>query len=89
MGYKKPPKEPFCRWCGKSMAESRGRLFCSRECRSLYMNDIKSDNGLAMARKELPERSQYRKPQMSIAEVQRKARELGISYGVYVQKYGG
>lgn len=83
-------KETKCIFCGKQMSFIKSRkMFCSRQCINKYYNRERYDGGLEMARELLPKRTPYKEPDLSIAEVQRRAREMGMTYGQYVSRFGG
>lgn len=73
-------KERTCKWCG-NIYRNRKDIFCSAECFKAYKK--------AHCKPEPPK---ILKPKESLAEVNQKARELGLSYGQleglrYARKY--
>lgn len=71
-----------CKFCGKEyIVNINNRLYCSVECQRKNANIL---------RKEYHKRTKKKKPEnmRTIAEINRKASELGLNYGEYVAKYG-
>lgn len=67
-----------CKFCHDKFKVTKDRRFyCCDECRRLMTGRRKKE-------KELQIKSNYK----SFAEIERRCRELGISYGKYVQLYG-
>lgn len=69
-------KTIICKYCGQAFNTLRKCAYCSKECR---------DRANGRAKKS--SRSMRKKPPVPLAEINRLARECGLSYGEYVRKY--
>ena len=68
------PKKLVCKFCGETFESVRKRKYCSKKCAENYNYNLK-----------------HKKPTKtcnSITEISIKARQEGLSYGAYVNKYG-
>ena len=78
-------KPKTCPYCGKEFIPNAGsQRYCSRQCSRLW---YESTHPMLHGK----EKGLFRKtiqPSVSIAEIQRRARELGLSYGHYMLQYG-
>lgn len=72
-----------CTVCGKKLVGHQ-RYFCSAECRNKSQKQTKQARYKTFRVKP----KVRRKPKMSIAEINAKARLEGLNYGQYVAKYG-
>lgn len=61
-----------CQHCGKLFQAGRNKLYCSKECKSA-----------ALTKTQVPKK---KRQVMSLSQVARAAREVGMSYGEYVRK---
>ena len=75
-----PKKEPMrnciCAYCGHTFVTPRRKTYCSEECR-LYAN----------GRTKPIAKKKKKKVTVSLEQVVALAREAGLTYGSYVQKY--
>ena len=73
----------ICRICGKEFFSTVDRKFyCSEECYYQSVRNRSKENSLKVKRKKPTTNME------KIAEINRKAVEMGMSYGDYVIKYG-
>ena len=64
-----------CNWCGLKFKAERKRKYCTEDCRERSYGRRKG-------------RTHTEQPDLSIAEINRLAKEAGLSYGKYCVKYG-
>lgn len=80
--------------CGAKFETTRNdKLYCCDECRIYVCRNRISAREKEERRqdREVRERMKVRKkrrPKMSVAEIEAKAQKEGLSYGLYVAKYG-
>lgn len=94
--HRKPPKSVICAICGKSFLTSRPhQVTCSPECNYERSKALARESAHKKTKKYLAELAAMQEPEPKpqpreqkkvepIEEVQRKARELGMSYGQYM-----
>lgn len=71
-----------CKLCGKEfIVTTHNRFYCSQQCQRANANKLRAEYHKSAKRKK-PENMR------TIAEINRKASELGMNYGEYVAKYG-
>lgn len=89
-------EEAECVICGKRFVKKKiNHMCCSDECRKIsernttkrYANEHKSE--IAERRKAKKKKEKNMTNAEKIIEIDRKAKERGLSYGQYVARYGG
>ena len=83
------PKEYLtCGWCGESFEKPPyPQKFCCAEHTRLYRLSVRSEQSAlntAIKKKHIPKPSERIEPQSSLSETIEKAKEKGLSYGMYV-----
>lgn len=80
-----------CKYCGKefTVMKTGGKKYCSKECQKEINKSLASErwyNSYKGKRRREREKKKETTPKKmeSIAEIQRKARAAGMSYGKYV-----
>ena len=68
----KPLKDMSCKWCGSVFQAAYKRKYCTTDCRDMA-------NG---------KRKKQKEPVKSLVEIAKLSRELGMTYGQYMAKYG-
>lgn len=77
-----------CLVCHKVFLTAHNRQkTCSLECQHKRLNELKKNNyaNYKLRQKLKKEREEAQKKVETIAEIQRKAREMGLSYGKYME----
>jgi endogenous inhibitor of DNA gyrase (YacG/DUF329 family) len=69
------PQEFNCAWCGETFVSSRKKKYCCKECRLIANGRKSSKKSIKQNRLTLIEGS--------LADVNQKARDAGLSYGHY------
>lgn len=69
------PQEFNCAWCGETFVSSRKRKYCCKECRL-------TANGRKLSKKSIKPNN-ITLIEGSLADVNQKARDAGLSYGHY------
>ena len=78
--------EGKCAYCGKVFTKNSGpQKFCSKEC---YLSQRRESYDPVKRREERKRRQKPAKPDSELARINRQAREIGLSYGQYVARYG-
>ena len=69
--------------CGKEFyPERKGQMYCCEKCR----NNQNKDNARERERQKREELKNMRNKKSSLMDISNKARELGMSYGMYVAR---
>lgn len=82
--------EKICEECGKSfLANRKHGKYCCEECRREgNRRKVRESSRIYYARKKLSHAARPDGGKMSLAEINQKARDEGMSYGPYVAKHG-
>lgn len=77
--------EKICKICGKTFYGSGATAYCGDECRKIgYADNIRLAESRARIRKA--SKRSRKKQTMSIADISKEARAVGMSYGQYVAR---
>lgn len=82
-----------CEICGNPLGKNK-KKFCSDECKKIAQRRYQQERNKELYKstkpKELPKRRRRKSSNWSrnLAEINERARALGMSYGQYVGKYG-
>ena len=74
-------REFTCEWCGAKFTADAKRKYCCHKC-------AKSANSYRGKGKNKPRKTERKKPQLTLAQINELARAEGLNYGQYVAKYG-